>query len=146
METTAANATTWASKACKAWGLYTDANLNMTKQLMDFTANTTKESVSLYAELQTANLETLQESQAYLSQCLSDLPQEIKNPADAFKANMDEFATSAEKVNKLLQSNTQVVLRSSEQYWLTAQKTGTSVKDTYTQLQEKLTTIFSPSH
>jgi hypothetical protein len=76
---------------------------------------------------------------------LSELPQDKKNPGDAYKASMDELATSTEKVSKLVQSNSQAVLRSSEQYWLTAQKTGTGIKDTCTQLQEKLTTLYKPA-
>lgn len=127
MEDITGSATNWASKAFEAWGLYTEANLKTTKQLIDFTANATKEGVSICAELQTSNLEAAQEGQAYVVKRLSDMPQETKNPSDACKAGMDELATSAEKVNKLFQSNTQAVLRSSEQYWLTAQKTGTGI-------------------
>ena len=146
MDATTTNSGTWTKRSWETWNVYADANLTMTKQLMDFTANTTKEGISLYAELQTANLETLQESQTYFTKCVSDLPKDIKNPTDTFKTNMDQFAMSAEKVNKLLQNNTQAVLRSTEQYWLTVQKTGTSLKDTCMQWQEKLTTLFAPSH
>lgn len=145
MEDITGSATSWASKAFEAWGLYAEANLKTTKQLIDFTANATKEGVSLCAELQTSNLEAIQEGQSYVMKRFSTLPQEVKNPGDAYKAGMDELATSAEKVNKLFQSNTQAVLRSSEQYWLTAQKTGTGIKDTYTQLHEKLTALYTPA-
>ena len=145
MEDATSNAETWANKAFEAWSVYIDANLKVTKQLTDFTANVTKEGVSLYAELQTANLEAVQEGQTYVMKRLSEMPQEMKNPSDAFKTSMDELATSTEKVNKLFQSNTQAVLRSSEQYWLTAQKTGTEIKDTCTQMQEKLTALYTPA-
>jgi hypothetical protein len=145
MEDVAASATNWANKTFEAWSLYTDASLKITKQLTDFTANAAKEHVSLFAELQTANLEAIQEGQAYVMKRLSELPQDMKNPGDAYKASMDELATSTEKVSKLVQSNSQAVLRSSEQYWLTAQKTGTGIKDTCTQLQEKLTTLYKPA-
>ena len=145
MEDATSNAATWANKAFEAWSVYTDASLKMTKQLTDFTANVTKESVSLYTELQTANLEAIQEGQTYVMKRLSDMPQEMKNPSDAFKTSMDELATSTEKVNKLIQSNTQAMLRSNEQCWLTAQRTGTELKDTCTQMQEKLTALYTPA-
>ena len=145
MEDVTSSTANWVGKTCEAWSLYTDAKLKIAKQLINFTANTTKEGVSLYTELQTTNLEAIQEGQAYMMNRLSDMPQEMKNPSDGFKSSMDELATSAEKVNKLFQSNTQAVLRSSEQYWLTAQKTGTEMKDTYTQLQEKLTALCTPA-
>ena len=145
MEDVAASATSWANKTFEAWSLYTDANLKIAKQLTDFTANATKESVSLYAELQATNLEAMQEGQAYVMKRLSELPQDMKNPGDAYKAGIDELTTSTEKVSKLVQSNTQAVMRSSEQYWLTAQKTGAGIKDTCTQLQEKLTALYKPA-
>lgn len=145
MEDGAASATSWANKMFEAWSLYTDASLKITKQWTDFTANATKENVSLYAELQTANLEAMQEGQAYVMKRLSEMPQDMKNPSDAYKAGMDEWAASTEKVSKLVQSNTQAVMRSSEQYWLTAQRAGAGIKDTCTQLQEKLTALYKPA-
>ena len=51
----------WATKAFELWGAYADANLKATRQLTDLAANAAKESVSLYAELQAANVEALQE-------------------------------------------------------------------------------------
>jgi hypothetical protein len=142
MEDVVASTTNWANKTFEAWNLYTEASLKISKQLTDFAANAAKEGISLYAELQTANLEAMQEGQAYVMKRLSDLPQGMKNPSDTYKANLDDLAASTEKMSKLLQSNTQVVLRSSEHYWLTAQKTGTGIKDTWTQLQEKLTALY----
>ena len=101
-----------------------------------------KETVGLYAELQTANLEAMQEGQAYLTKRVSDMPEEMRNPADAYKKNMEELAASSAKVSKLVQSNAQAMLRSSEQYWLTAQKTGTGMQNTCTELHEKLTALY----
>ncbi len=145
MEDITGSPANWASKTFEAWGLYAEANLKTAKQMMNFTANAAKEGVSLCAELQTANLEAVQAGQAYVTKCLSDIPQEVQNPGDAYKTGMDELASSAEKMNKLFQNNTQAVLRSSEQYWLTAQKTGTGIKDTYTELHEKLTSLYTPT-
>ncbi len=145
MEDSTNNAMNCAAKTFEAWSWYTEANLKATKQMMDFTANVTKEGVSLCAELQTANLEAMQEGQAYMMKRMGDMPTEMTNSSDAYKKSMDEFASSVEKVNKLYQSNAQAMLRSSEQYWLTAQKTGTGIRDHYTQLQEKLTALYTPA-
>lgn len=135
----------WANKTFEAWGAYADASLKATRQLTDFAADTAKESVSLYAELQSANAEALQESQTYVMKRISDMAEEIKNPQDAWQKTMSEFGSSAEKFGKLMQSNTQTIMRSTEQYWLTAQQTGTGIKDTYTQVYEKLTTLYKSS-
>lgn len=145
MEDVSTSAKSWTNKTFEAWNLYTDASLKITKQLTDFTANAAKENVSLYAELQTANLEAIQEGQTYMMKCLSEMPQDMKNPGDAYKAGMDELATTTEKVSKLVQSNTQAIMRSGEQCWLNAQKVGTGIQDTCTQLQEKLTALYKPA-
>ncbi len=139
------SAMNWANKAFEVWSAYADANLKVTRQLTDFAANAAKESVSLYAELQSANVEALQEGQAYVMKRLSDMPEEMKNPQDACQKAMNEFGSSAEKFSKLVQSNTHAVMRSTEQYCLTAQQTGNGIKDTYTQAYGKLAALYTSS-
>lgn len=135
----------WANKAFEVWSAYADANLKVTRQLTDFAANAAKESVSLYAELQAANVEALQEGQAYVMKRMSDMPEEMKNPKDTWQKAMQAFGNSAEKLSKLAQSNTHAVMRSTEQYWLTAQQTGNGIRDAYTQAYEKLATLYTPA-
>jgi len=138
-------AANWANKAFEVWSAYADANLKVTRQLTDFAANAAKENVSLYAELQSAHVEALQEGQAYVVKRLSDMPEDMKNPKDICQKAMQEFGSSAEKLSKLVQSNTHAIMRSTEQYWLTAQHTGSGIKDTYTQAYEKLAALYTPA-
>jgi hypothetical protein len=138
-------AMSWANKTFEMWSTYVDANLKVTRQLTDFAANAAKEGVSLYAELQSANVEALQEGQAYLIKRMSNMSEEIQNPKEAYQKAMREFGNSAEKFHKLVQSNTHAVMRSTEQYWLTAQQTGNGIRDTYTQAYEKLATLSTPA-
>ena len=135
----------WANKALEVWGAYADASLKATRQLTDFAANAAKESVSLYAELQTANVEALQEGQAYVTKHMSDMPEKMKDPKEACQKAMQEFGSSAEKLSRLVQSNTHAVMRSTEQYWLTAQQAGNGIRDTYTQAYEKLAKLYTPA-
>ncbi len=144
-ENAANQAMNWANKVFEVWSAYTDANLKATRQLTDFAANATKESVSLYAELQAANVEALQEGQAYVMKRINDLPQEMQNPKDAYQKAMQEFGTSTEKFGKLVQSNSHAVMRSAEQYCLTAQQTGNGIRDTYTKAYEKLVSLYTPA-
>ena len=58
---------------------------------------------------------------------------------------MEEFGNSAEKLSKLMQSNTHAFMRSAEQYWLSAQQAGNGIRDTYTQVYEKLTKLYTPA-
>jgi hypothetical protein len=134
----------WASKGLEAWCLYMDANLQISQRLTDFAVNAAKEAMSLYAEVQAANIEAVQEGQTYAIQRLREVPEAVQNPRSLYQRNMQDFSSSAEKVCKLVQNNAQAVLRSSEQYWLTAQHTGHSIQNTYTQLYEKLTALYTP--
>jgi hypothetical protein len=135
----------WLNKAFEVWSAYGEANLKVTRQLTDFAANAAKENVSLYAELQSANVEALQEGQAYVTKYISDLPEKMQDPKAAYQKAMQEFGNSAEKFNKLMQSNTHAIMRSAEQYWLTAQQTGNGIRDTYTQAYEKLASLYTKS-
>ena len=137
------SAINWTNKMFEAWGVYTDASLQATRQLTDFAANAAKETVSLYAELQAANVEALQEGQACVMKYVSVTPEKVKDPKDAYQQVMQEFGGSAEKLNKLVQSNTHAVMRSTEQYWLSAQQAGNGIQDTYTQAYEKLTKLYT---
>ena len=134
-----------AHKTFEVWGLYMDMGLIISRQLTDFTANVAKEGVSLCAELHTANVEILQEGQAYVMKCLNDMPQDMKPPGDMYRKAIREFAASAEKVSKLVQGNAQAIMRSSEHYWLMAQQTGNALKDTYTQWYEKVMGSYTPA-
>jgi hypothetical protein len=104
-----------------------------------------KEQVSLYAELQAVNLEAIQEGKASVLQCLRTLPEDAKNPVDTCQKTMHACTDSAAKITKLLQGNAQAVLRSGEQYWITAQHTTQSIKTSYTQMCDTLTSLYSPA-
>jgi hypothetical protein len=142
MEEAKSGATLWTSRAIEAWRLCTDAHLQVALQMTNFAVNTAKEGMSLYAELQTANIEALQESHTYVMHRLRELPEAMKNPRETLHQNVQELSACAEKVSKLLQNNVQATLRSNEQAWLTARQTSHGIKDTYTQLYDKLTALY----
>jgi hypothetical protein len=145
MEDAKSGAALWTSRAIEAWRLYTDANLQVALQMTNFAVNTAKEGMSLYAELQTANIEALQECHTYVTNRFRELPEDMKNPREMVQKNVRELSASAEKVSRLLQNNVQATLRSNEQAWLTAKQTSNGIKDTYTQLYDKLTALYQPA-
>ena len=145
MEKATEDAKLWMNTALETWSLYADATLQISQRLTDFAINAAKEGMSLCGELQTANLETFKEGQTYMLTRMREMPEELKQPRGMVQKNMREFSRSAENVSKLIQNNTQAILRSSEHYWLTAQQTGNGIKNTYTQLTEKLTALYQPS-
>jgi hypothetical protein len=134
-----------AATVLEAWNVCVDTQLQVFQQLTDFWANVSKEQVSLYAELQAVNLEAIQEGKSSVLQCLRTLPEDATNPVGTCQKTMHAGADSAAKITKLLQGNAQAILRSGEQYWLTAQHTTQSIKTSYTQMCDKLTSLYSPA-
>lgn len=134
-----------AATALETWNVCVDTQLKVFQQLTDFWANVSKEQVSLYAELQAVNLEAIQEGKSSLLRCLRTFPEDAMHPVGTYQKTMHECADSAAKITKLLQGNAQAVWRSGEQYWLTAQHTTQSIKTSYTQMCDKLTSLYSPA-
>lgn len=130
-------------KTFEAFRLYADAHLNVLRQMTNFAAHVAKESVSLGAELHTSTLEVLQVGQSYMLRRLSSLQEASHNPVSYCQQSLIEGAESTEATLKLLQSNAQAVLHSIEHYWIAAQQTGNSMQTSYTQLADKLKTLYT---
>jgi hypothetical protein len=145
MERTQQETAPFTTTALEAWNVYVDTHLKVFQQLTDFWANVSKEQVSLYAELQAVALEVVQEGKSSMLQCLRTLPEKATNPVGTSQKTMHACADSAAKITKLLQGNAQAVLRSGEQYWITAQHTTQGIKTSYTQMYDKLTSLYSPA-
>ena len=136
-------AATCTRNAIEALHLYADTNLKILRGLMDFSANLAKESVSLYAELQSHNIEVLQAGQSSVLRRLSELPEASKDPAGFYQKSLQEFTESGEKIFKLLQGNAQALMRSSEHYWVMSQQTGTKVQESCNELAEKIKVLYT---
>jgi hypothetical protein len=143
MEHTKTTAPQFPRQAIEALSVYADTNLKILRSCIDFSANLAKESVSLYAELQSHNIEVLQEGQSAVFRRLSELPEASKDPASFYQKSMQEYAASGEKIGKLLQSNAQALMRSGEHYWVMSQQTGAKVQESYSEFAEKLKTLYT---
>ncbi len=143
MDEQSGGAMPWMSKASEAWRLWSDAHIQMSQQWTNLGVNVAKEGMSLYAEVYAINIEALQAGQTYMVQHLHDLPKAMQQPYGMEHPCVQAFLESAGKVGRLAQNNTQAVLRSSEQSWLTAQQTGQRIQETYTQLYSTLTALYT---
>lgn len=143
MEQTAQSPDPTVRKALEAWDLCLNTNMQAFQQLTNWWANTVKENVSLYAELQASSLEALQEGNTYTARCISTLPQDMRQPLGHYQHTVGEFAESSAKVARLFQNNVQAVWRSGEQCWLNTQHTGNAIQEHYTRLSNALTALYS---
>ena len=145
MEQTQTGPWQWLSQTFAALSVCADTNLNIFRQLTDFSANVAKENVSLGAALQASNIEALQEGQAYVFRHLSALSAVPQNPLHDSQSSLHESAASVEKGAKLLQGNTQAILGAIEQYWITARQTSNGIQASYAQLADKLKALYTPA-
>lgn len=143
MEQTQPGPWQWLSQAFEAVSVCADTNLNILRQLADFSANVARENVSLGAALQASNLEAWQEGQAYVFRRLSAFAAAPENPLHFSQSSLHESAASAEKSVKLLQGNTQAILSAIEQYWITARHTSSGIQASYAQLADKLQALYT---
>jgi hypothetical protein len=143
MEQTQNGARQFISAAFEAFSACTDTNVKIFRQLTDFSANGAKESISLTAELQASSIEAWQEGQGYVLRRLRGLSEAAENPGNYYQQSLRELVESAEKTQKLLQNNAQALMRSSEQYWLTARQASHSIQTSYTQLADKLKSLYA---
>ena len=132
-----------ANKAFEACGLYADTTLQTLRQLTDLSANVANESVNLYAALQASTLKAMQEGQALMLQRLSGLQEAPQNPTGSYQQSMHEFAESTGNALELLHGNSRAILRTIEQYWSTARQTGNNIQANYTQLADKMKSLYS---
>jgi hypothetical protein len=119
--------------------------MQIARQLTDFSVNVAKEGMSLFAEVYATNIEALQAGQTYVMQHVQSIPKTMHHLHGMEQQCVQELIENAGNIGRLAQNNAQAVLRSSEQCWLTAQQTGNSVQETYTQLYKKLTDLYAAS-
>ena len=95
MEPTQPGPWQWLSQTVEAVSVCADTNLNILRQLTDFSANVARENVSLGASLQASNIEAMQEGQAYVFRRLSALSAVPQHPLHYSQSSLHESASSA---------------------------------------------------
>src|SRR5439155_23107829 len=97
MEPTQPGPWQWLSQTFEAVRVCADTNLNILRQLTDFSANVARETVSLGASLQASSIEAVQEGQAYVFRRLSALSGSLQQPLQYSQRSLHESAAIAVK-------------------------------------------------
>jgi hypothetical protein len=132
-------------KTLEVMGLWSEANMQVLRQLLDGSASTAREGLSLSTELQTSILEATKQGQSYLFQRLSELPDAPQHPLDYYQKSLLAYVDTAEQVYKLQLGNAQVLLRSAEQIGLVAQQTSQRIQQNYREFADKLRLLCTPA-
>ena len=87
----------WGGKMVETATVWTDANQQMLRELVDFSAATAREGVKLYAELQQKALEALRVDSVEKALTL------LEGQAQTFVRSAERMQTSAEQTGKSIQ-------------------------------------------
>ena len=135
----------FAGKAVEAVAVWTDANQKILRELADLSANTAKEGVRLYAELQSSAVEALKQGQGYWLRWQSDLGEWQKDPFAWYQKSVVEGIEETQKAFKLIEANAQAITRSAERLQATAEQAARETQQTFASLASKVKTLYTPS-
>jgi len=145
MQSTADKGSQFIRKTLAAISLWSETNMQVLRQLLDCSASTAREGLSLSTELQTSVFESVKQGQSYMLQRLSELPDAPKQPMDYYQNSLMAYIDTAEQVYKLQLGNAQVLLRSAEQIGLVAQQASQRMQESYKELADKLRVLYTPA-
>ena len=145
MQSMADKGSQFTRRTLEALSLWSETNMQVLHQLLDCSASTAREGLSLSTELQTSVFETAKQGQSYMLQRLSELPDAPKQPMDYYQKILMAGVDTAEQVYKLQLGNAQVLLRSAEQVGIGAQQASQRIQESYKELADKLSLLYAPA-
>jgi hypothetical protein len=145
MQSTADKGSPFTRKTLETISLWSNTNMQVLRQLLDCSASTAREGLSLFTEFQTSVFEAAKQGQSYTLQRLSELPDAPKHPMEYYQKSLLAGMEAAEQVYKLHLGNAQVFLRSAEQVGLVAQQASQRIQESYKALADKLRVLYAPA-
>jgi hypothetical protein len=131
------------AKSVEVFSLCADANQKVLRELVDLSASTAKEGVRLYAEVQSAAVEAVKDTQAFLLRRQVDMQDTPKDPLTCYQTNVLESVEGAQKTFKLIEGNAQAMTRSAERLQVTAEQAAKEIQATVAQLSGKVKSLYS---
>ena len=130
-------------KTVEVFSLWADANQKVLRELVDLSASAAKEGVHLYAEIQSAAVETVKDGQAFLLRRQTEMQDAPKDPFACYQSNVLESVEGAQKAFKLFEGNAQAMTRSAERLQVTTEQAAKEIQTTFAQLTGKVKSLYS---
>ena len=143
MQSTADKGSQFTRKTLEAISLWSETNMQVLRQMLDYSASTAREGLSLFTEFQTSIFEVAKQGQSYMLQRLSELPDAPTHPMEYYQKSLTAGMDAAEQVYKLQLGNAQVLLRSAEQVGIVAQQTSHRIQESYKELADRLRSLYA---
>ena len=135
----------YTSKTVEAMAMWADANQKIVRELADLSASAVKESVQLYAKLQSSALDAVKEGQGYWLRRQTDLTEWQKDPFGCYQKSLLEGIQETQKSFKILEGNAQAITRTAEQLQASAEKTAKEIQQTFSSLAADVKTLYTPA-
>ncbi len=132
-------------KAGEALTLWADANQKVLQELVDLSAGTAKESVRLYAELQSSAVAAVKASQDFFLTQQIEWPEVQKDPVAWYQKSLLDGLEGTQKAFKIVEGNAQAITQSAERLQALAEQTGKEIQQTFASLGTKVKTLYTPS-
>ncbi len=130
-------------KTVEVFSLWADANQKVLRELVDLSASAAKEGVRLYAEIQSAAVETVKDGQGFLLRRQTEMQDAPKDPFACYQSNVLESVEGAQKAFKLFEGNAQAMTRSAERLQVTTEQAAKEIQTTFAQLAGKVKSLYS---
>lgn len=130
-------------KGVETLSLWAELNQTVLRELVDFSAGTAKESMKLYAELQTAAVEAFRDGQTFLLRRQMDLQDAARDPVAAYQRSVVDWVEGTQRAFKLFEGAAQAFARSSERVQSAAEQTTKDIQAGFTRWGDELRSTFT---
>ena len=111
--------------------------------VVEFAANSAKESIRLFTDLQTSALAAVKSGQELLARRQSETPEVQKDPIGWYQKGLHESLEGVQTNLKLLEANARVITQSAERVQASGEQAGKEIQQTLATLGGHLKTLYT---
>jgi hypothetical protein len=129
-------------KAVETLTVWADANQRVLRELAELSAATAKESVRLYAELQSAAIEALRDAHTSSLRWQGTWQDYAKDPMSWYQRALTDGVEGAQRAFRMIEGNAQAVTKSAERLQTTAEHAGKTIQETFSSVVNKMKDVY----
>jgi hypothetical protein len=132
-----------AGKAVESLTMWADANQRVLRELAELSAATAKESVRLYAELQSTTIEAFRDAHTTGLRWQAAWQDYAKDPMGWYQRALTDSVDGAQKAFRIIEGNAQAVTKSAERLQTTAEQAGKTIQETFSSVVTKMKDVYA---
>lgn len=131
------------AKAVEMFSLWADANQQVLREVVEWSAAAAREGVRLYAELLSSAVEAMRDGQAFAARRHGDLQAAPRDPVGACQAGALESVEGVHRAWQVLEDGTQAMTRSAERLQAGAEQTSRRIQETIIGLADRAQSLYT---